>query len=816
MKTISKQVFAIVLSVMMLVAFMPTMTFATNSKLVLNAKVNSASTIKLSWNKLEKATKYQVYGKQNGKSYKKFATLNKNKKSYTAKKYLGKKLITGKKYTFYAVAYKGTKKLSKSKSVTVMLKVKAPKETLTLSYSANGGTGTMSQQIFKSGEKVTVAANSFTAPTGKEFNNWNTAANGTGTSYSPGMSVEFPGNTTLYAQWKDVSTTEGTAGGGGGNSSTSKTKLLSLIADNPDIKVGDEATVIITGKIENSEEESYSIVDRNKQYIGTVYDDGNDVDETEDDGYFTGEITVSSDLKKEEKYYLLIGNSLSQKSVSLYFYNEITDEDNEKYNTFVEGLKSITSAYDDSDESSASAKQLYDGVINYIETNIRNNIVNNYVINENTITITMESDINVIYEFPIYEGTQGNEITKKKTILERSFSTNFLQTSLFADNQVASFEPYSSELKTPVFDEVATMVSNSKYDYAFNDDLDEKEVSIEKMKHLNDYDVVIWNGHGGYSEKLGSLIFSGTKVTSAKNKKYEADISSRRIVTSVSGEYGVSADFFDRYYLEGDFNETFMYLGACHSAEDNIANVLINKGVETILGFKNSVYRSYNEDMVKTIFHELSRDEGSPVTVGQAVATAKKEHGNFDRVTEKPWWSWLPELFGHEIEVEPAAELCIIGNQNHTLERINSSSNTKKYSIKLTWGQDPADMDSHLVGYTPLGNYFHLYYSNKKIYDDEDLVCYLDVDDTSSYGPETVTFIGTNPGTYYYYVHKFSGSGSVNTSQSVAKVYENGVLKHTYYVNENSGTGAYWNVFVLKNGKFIESNTISSSPNTSY
>ena len=75
----------------------------------------------------------------------------------------------------------------------------------TVTYNANGGSGTMTDpnSPYAEGSTVTVMANSFTAPQYKVFNGWNTAANGSGTSYSAGNTFTITENTTLYAQWVD-------------------------------------------------------------------------------------------------------------------------------------------------------------------------------------------------------------------------------------------------------------------------------------------------------------------------------------------------------------------------------------------------------------------------------------------------------------------------------------------------------------------------------------------------------------------------------------------------------------------------------------
>ena len=70
------------------------------------------------------------------------------------------------------------------------------------------GTGTMANQTIYEGASTPLTSNGFTAPTGYEFAGWNTAQDGTGTSYTDGQSVTdltIVGSTiTLYAQWKQT------------------------------------------------------------------------------------------------------------------------------------------------------------------------------------------------------------------------------------------------------------------------------------------------------------------------------------------------------------------------------------------------------------------------------------------------------------------------------------------------------------------------------------------------------------------------------------------------------------------------------------
>jgi len=88
-----------------------------------------------------------------------------------------------------------------TKVVTVTVNAAVPIPTYTLSFDANGGSGTMDSVIADEGATVTLEANKFTY-TGHEFTGWNTAKDGSGTAYKDKAEVKLTENITLYAQWQ--------------------------------------------------------------------------------------------------------------------------------------------------------------------------------------------------------------------------------------------------------------------------------------------------------------------------------------------------------------------------------------------------------------------------------------------------------------------------------------------------------------------------------------------------------------------------------------------------------------------------------------
>ncbi len=72
---------------------------------------------------------------------------------------------------------------------------------LTVTFDANEGEGTMDSQTIAASTDARLNPNTFTRE-GYTFTGWNTQADGTGTPYADGATINIDSNITLYAQWK--------------------------------------------------------------------------------------------------------------------------------------------------------------------------------------------------------------------------------------------------------------------------------------------------------------------------------------------------------------------------------------------------------------------------------------------------------------------------------------------------------------------------------------------------------------------------------------------------------------------------------------
>lgn len=108
-------------------------------------------------------------------------------------------------------------------TVSVSTSYTVPAQTHTVTYNANGGSGAPASQTKVYGTILTLSS---TKPTRSYYNfkNWNTAQNGTGTSYNPGGQYGADADVILYAQWTPYTHTVAYDANGGSGVPAPQTK----------------------------------------------------------------------------------------------------------------------------------------------------------------------------------------------------------------------------------------------------------------------------------------------------------------------------------------------------------------------------------------------------------------------------------------------------------------------------------------------------------------------------------------------------------------------------------------------------------------
>lgn len=249
------------------------------------------------------------------------------------------------------------------------------------------------------------------------------------------------------------------------------------------------------------------------------------------------------------------------------------------------------------------------------------------------------------------------------------------------------------------------------------------------------------------------------------------------------------------------------------------AKVIINEGETTelivpvvpegdgfISGMVTSATTGYAVDSVNMkVYDGWNQKEGTVVS-----STATDSNGQYKFTLPAGYYTIEMSKEGYTTGY---FNISIAGGKDLTNQNVSVSPNmefTKDFRVVLTWGQNPSDLDSHLIGKLADGSSYHVYYSNKNGYDSSrNKVANLDVDDTTSYGPETVTFTAETNGEYEYYVHWYAGTGTWASSGGKVEVYNNDQLVYVANVPLVDNRDGNWKIFTFNKGIFTPFNTIT-------
>ncbi|MDA7680220.1 PKD domain-containing protein [bacterium] len=112
----------------------------------------------------------------------------------------------------------------------------------------------------------------------------------------------------------------------------------------------------------------------------------------------------------------------------------------------------------------------------------------------------------------------------------------------------------------------------------------------------------------------------------------------------------------------------------------------------------------------------------------------------------------------------------------------------------LNWGEDPADLDAHLLTPSINGNSYEVFHLEQGNEDEAPFVV-LDHDVRQSYGPESITVKRFFEGKYQFFVKEFdvNSFGDLSNSDAVVKIYDALGLLRTLAVPSNQ-SGRFWHV----------------------
>lgn len=333
-----------------------------------------------------------------------------------------------------------------------------------------------------------------------------------------------------------------------------------------------------------------------------------------------------------------------------------------------------------------------------------------------------------------------------------------------------------------------------------------------KLKIMGDMDFrlstsflsgLVKNGETGFSVSQGRLEYGdGSRIANYDNGYFSAH------VKSGSHDYRVSSyGFYTRVVKDVNVNVgSSTYLSDSRLIPSNeLTRNQLNRKITGLIQSATTTEPIPNATL------KFRNDHNN--RTGEVVFTTHANDDGTYQISQLPVGYYTMEVSKSGFITQYCDILVGTGDEETiSLSTILSDSNIR---IVLTWDENPNDLDSHLIGTLTNGSSYHVYFNHKTQTENGRMVAALDVDDTTSYGPETIT-VYSQDSTMYYYVKKYAGSGTVSSSGAQIKVYQGDELKATYYVPVDGGSGEYWNVFAVKEGSIITNNTITSYADTSY
>lgn len=383
-------------------------------------------------------------------------------------------------------------------------------------------------------------------------------------------------------------------------------KDFTLKATPFDILVGEKTDVLFqaTCNLPNVKNIKPALYDEDNNFIDYLYDNGEDGDEIANDGIYSASCNLYSNEEKFLNYYVFVNGNLSSNAEEIFFYANFTNEELNEIQNFETELSKIENKYVSTDGYTKEKD-----ISPYLTEACK--ICNNYKkiillydydeIN-NSVYIELKSGMTYLITPKIEGRLVGGTSNEIITIAPDQTSFTTAMGQFFLGKNYYSAEDTAKKIKQDFSDKF-------KYDKHFED----SKVTIETLKNLSSFKLLVWNGHGGYNEKkdIAALMTSTSipKITSEIVSPYTADIKAGRIIKSASffskfSTLGITSKFVDKYFPEG--NNSIVYLGACYSlANDSLGKSFVLKGTGAVYGYNKSVAVDAEVEIRTKLFNDL-------------------------------------------------------------------------------------------------------------------------------------------------------------------------------------------------------------------
>ena len=239
--------------------------------------------------------------------------------------------------------------------------------------------------------------------------------------------------------------------------------------------------------------------------------------------------------------------------------------------------------------------------------------------------------LDVVYMPPKKDVMSGGE--SKSTIEIFAFESSAAEMRLYIELFAETSKIFS--YKYPMGD--ANMITNEFPFFSYSNAYKDEEVTLESLQTIQSNSVILWEGHGGYSEEMVSfLVIVTKKYDQTTIRFYWKELGDKALCMNTKGQFYITAKYIEDYMSDHCFEGSLIYLASCYSMKNVSDNPLINaiwdKGARAVLGTTGKIGIFYNIHMMDAFVDGLCsrNDAGEYRTIVQALEYAKEKYGEGD------------------------------------------------------------------------------------------------------------------------------------------------------------------------------------------
>ncbi len=325
--------------------------------------------------------------------------------------------------------------------------------------------------------------------------------------------------------------------------------------------------------------------------------------------YTASEVLVKPEEYREIHAYVDI-DGVKSNSFTIYTYDKLSGENKNEAIDYINTFEEAVEVYEVDgyipEGSVDDALKTVEGAANDLMNQEKVLVVRN---NRCSVYVKFSNGIEYLYQPTIKGRTEGD-----------------------GEINVATVEPYDS-LEDPdedgskyntMVDGLGSLIEETFDTAKFTYDRNNEEVSLGFISQLlGDNQVILWYGHGGWDEEIGSSLMTGDFLSAT-------DLSQGNIGKGIlyisDDRIGITKDYIHNTFNSNSFANSMVFLHSCYSSKKDLDIEFLRKGASVVVGFSDSVITAYGNDIMEYTIKKMctiNEATGDFYTIREALSYAE-------------------------------------------------------------------------------------------------------------------------------------------------------------------------------------------------